>query len=61
VVLAGGVAVEVAHGQAASPNLRVKGSHLAANDRCELSVEPFARSRIMLLPWMCMYGLLYML
>ena len=35
VVSAGGVAVVVAHGQVASPSLRVKGSHSA--DRCWLS------------------------
>jgi nucleolin len=45
VVVAGGVAVGVAHGQVASPNLRVKRSHSAANDRCKLSA-PFTRSRI---------------
>jgi hypothetical protein len=39
VVLAGGVAVVVAHGQVASPNLRVKGSHFPANDCCRFHLQ----------------------
>ena len=60
VVLAGGVAVVVAHGQVASPSLKVKRSHSPASDRYVLSVLHL-QVPYMLSPWMCIYGLLYML
>ena len=56
--LAGGVAVVAAHGQVASPSLRVKGIH--STDRCELPAL-YLQFLYMLSPWMCTYGQLYML
>ena len=45
----GVVDVVAAHGQVASPSMRVKKSHLT-------DFYGVAQTRYMLLPWMCMYG-----